>query len=59
MEEIGTDRLEPTARVTEIHGQQPRREPGSGLKRHPPPPDKPEDEEPTEDKEQHQIDSLA
>jgi hypothetical protein len=60
MDEIGTERLGPTAHVTEIGGQQPRHEPGPGLKRHPPPAAKPQNnEEPAEDAEPHQIDSLA
>jgi hypothetical protein len=59
MDEISTDRLEPTAHVTEISDQPPRREPGSGSKRHPPPPDEPEDDELPGEAEPHQVDSLA
>ncbi len=59
MDEISTDRLEPTACVTEISEQPPRREPGSGSRRQAPPPDKPEDDELPVEAEPHQVDSLA
>lgn len=59
MDEIGIDRLEPAAHVSEINEQPPRREPGSGAKRHSPPPGKPEDDDLTGDAEPHQVDSLA
>jgi len=59
MSDIGSDRLEPTARVLEPQGQEPRREPGSGARRRPPAPaPKPSEPAETPDTPPHQVDSL-
>jgi hypothetical protein len=59
MTDVSMERLEPTARVPEPQGKQPRRDPESRSRRRPEPP-KPEPE-PAEEPEQpqHQLDRLG
>jgi len=60
MSEIGPDRLQPTAPVSDGLGQEPRREPGPRARRAPPPatPENPEPPDPPE-VPPHKVDRLA
>jgi hypothetical protein len=59
MSEIGTERLEPTAPVTERVSSEGPRERGSRPRRTPPPPDPDPEAADHSESTPHQVDSLA
>jgi hypothetical protein len=58
MGDLFPERLEPTGRVPDLVGQEPKRQPESGRRRRPPP-SKEADPAPEADVAPHEVDSLA